>query len=446
MDTQFIRISDLPLPAPVRQDHAFQYHVNRYQRWLSTAGASPRVAVALCPEVEQLQDLINALEAKDVEIEPVEITESRPIPEPILRHQGDHFNRRLFVISGLRDDAISDELLGRLDGYVDHYAKVATWVLFVIQDTTMLNRFAQLAPQLWSRVGRCVPVSGPVTVLSDACVTPQRSRTPRLEYACTVLSGLSGVFASEYRTWSRLCRVGYAHCLIADESSPASTVQSLWHQADAFGPAEPATEPGEQLPAWFGEAYARHGHRGVYPWVSPETRRTEDRYLVKQLSKFHGLFAQNTSPSDAEVESFRENYALQTSPDLQIEAGFVDAQLYAENEDLEGMLDAFNRSVLLVEKASLEAGFEALYRLAEVFVLLEMHTDARRSLTRLGEFETQLMSPLYEARYLLLKGRFILGLDPLKGAEVLGDAYRLFAAHGYPGYTAQVQELTSTTP
>ena len=309
----------------------------------------------------------------------------------------------------------------------------------------MLTRFAQLAPQLWSRVGRCVPVSGSVEIKSQLTMPSGRLQDPRLDYARTVLSGLAGVFAPDYTTWSRLCRVGYAHCIIADEPSDAFTVQSIWHQPDAFGTSESVSGEEFPRPPWLDEAYARHGQRGVYPWVSPESHRTEDRYLIKQLSKFHQGFTESKVSTQAEVESFRENYAVQTSPDLQIEAGFVDAQLYAGAEDPDGMIDAFKRSVLMVGQASLEAGFEALYRLAEVFVLLDMHTDARRSLDRLGEFEVQLMSPFYEARYLLLKGRFLFGLDPLKGTEVLGDAYRLFAAHGYPGYTAQVQELTSMT-
>tara|TARA_B100001758_G_C18169508_1_gene483488 strand:- start:235 stop:759 length:525 start_codon:yes stop_codon:yes gene_type:complete len=169
----------------------------------------------------------------------------------------------------------------------------------------------------------------------------------------------------------------------------------------------------------------------------------EDRYLIKQLSAFHGLFQSQSCPTAAEIDTFRESYTRQTSPDLQIEAYFVDAQLYAHSDDLEGMIEAFESAVRVGERASLEAQYEALFRMAEVFVLLDRHTDARRWLDRLAAFETQLMSPVHEARFLLLKGRFLLGLDPLKGTEVLADAYRLFAAHGYPEYTEQVQSLTA---
>jgi hypothetical protein len=447
MDIQFLRISDLPQPSEVRQSHAFNYHVDRYQRWLVTAGASPRVAVALCPDESQLQALTHSLEAKDVEVEQVVISSSRLIPEPVLRHQGDHFNRRLFVVSGFEAGADGTDTWHGLDRYVDHYAKVATWVLFVIKDAPSLVAFAENAPQLWSRVGRCIPVAGAITLNPQSEQSGRWSNAPRLEYACAVLSGLNGRCVQDYHQWARFCRVGYAH---RTQSSTADTnganLHSFWHESDGFSESEPLAKFGDQLPIWIGEAVTRHGTRGTYPWVSPQWKGMEDRYLIKQLSAFHDLFRSNAVPTQAEIDSFRESYTRQTSPDLQIEAYFVDAQLYAHSDNLEGMIEAFDTAVTVGERASLEAHYEALYRMTEVFILLDQHTDAKRWLGRLAEFETQLMSPVHEARFLLLKGRFLLGLDPLKGTEVLADAYRLFAAHGYPEYTEQVQALTDQKP
>lgn len=447
MDIQFLRISDLPQPSEVRQSHAFNYHVDRYQRWLSTAGASPRVAVALCPDEEQLQEFNNALESKDVEVEQLFITSSRLIPEPVLRHQGDHFNRRLFVVSGFQSVDDGADTWHGLDRYVDHYAKVATWVLFVIKDAASLLAFAESAPQLWSRVGRCVPVAGPLTLTTQSERIGRWSQLPRLDYACAILHGLNGHVVQDYHQWARLCRVGYAHSTRTEDTDTHwSNLHSLWHESDGFALTETPARSSAQLPIWVSEAFARHGARGTYPWVSPQWKRMEDRYLIKQLSDFHELFQSQSLPGTAEIESFRESYTRQTSPDLQVEAYFIDAQLYAQTDHVEGMINAFETAVTVGERASLEAQYEAIYRITEVFVLLDRHTDARRWLDRLAEFETQLMSPVHEARLLLLKGRFLLGLDPLKGTEVLADAYRLFAAHGYPEYTEQVQALTAQTP
>ena len=79
MDTQFIRISDIPVYGGERSEAVFLYHVTRYQRWLSTAGASPRVAATLCSSTEKLDNLINHLEIRDVEVVPLEASDARPI-------------------------------------------------------------------------------------------------------------------------------------------------------------------------------------------------------------------------------------------------------------------------------------------------------------------------------------------------------------------------------
>ncbi|MGB0646390.1 MAG: tetratricopeptide repeat protein [Bradymonadia bacterium] len=438
MDTQFIRISDIPVYEDNRSEAAFLYHVTRYQRWLSTAGASPRVAATLCSSAEQLDDLINHLEAKEVDVMSLEASDARPIPEAVLRHQGDHFNRTLFVVSGLDSQPDDSTLFSRMNQYVEHYAKVATWVLFVVPDARTLVRFAQQAPDLWQHVMRCVPIAGDVLVQSPSPrVMGGRLLEPRLRYAQTVSDGLNGQLTPQYHVWSRVCRTGYLHGAMAHESEVDDTALSLWrlglHQSSVS----------ETISEWMQELQRRHNERGHYPWVSPQVHRTEDRFLVKQLAQMHMLFKEGQAPDSHNIATFRENYGRHTSPDLNIEASFVDAQLYALNDDYEAMTKAFEKAIELVDKASLEAGFEALYRLAEVYLLLERRTDARLMIDRLETFEPQLMSPFYEGRLLFLKGCLLSKLDRRKGEEILSKAHHLFVVHGYPQYAAQTNEQLS---
>ena len=171
MTTQFIRISDVPVPMEMGQARAFAYHTGRYHRWVKGSGASPRVAVFLCNDDLASHTFFKELEARDVDVEHTEVSSKRVIPESILRHQGNHFNRRLFVVNGLDDPELQD-VFGRLDRYVDHYAKVATWVGFVIKDPQVLHRFRTQAPMLWSKIKESYPLGLPfVRRWRDECVS-----------------------------------------------------------------------------------------------------------------------------------------------------------------------------------------------------------------------------------------------------------------------------------
>ena len=158
MATQFIRISDVPTPIEMGQARAFAYHTDRYHRWVKGSGASPRIAVFLSNDALACQTFYTELESRDVEVVQTEVSVKRAIPESILRHQGDHFNRRLFVVNGLDTDQAAD-IFPQMERYVDHYAKVATWVGFLIKEPKTLKSFREEAPMLWSRVQRVVCVS-----------------------------------------------------------------------------------------------------------------------------------------------------------------------------------------------------------------------------------------------------------------------------------------------
>ena len=291
--------------------------MTRYQRWLSTAGASPRVAATLCSSTEKLDNLINHLEIRDVEVVPLEASDARPIPEAVLRHQGDHFNRKLFVVSGLGGQSDDSTLFARMNQYVEHYAKVATWVLFVFPDSQTLLRFAQQAPELWHHVMRCIPIAGDILVGSASkSVMDVQPSEPRLRYAKTVSDGLNGHLTPQYHVWSRVCRTGYLHGAMADESMVADGVLRSWRLGS-----EQASEL-ETTPEWLQEWRLRHQRRGTYPWISPQVTRTEDRFLVKQLAHMHTCLKAGRVPDSNEIMTFRENYHRHTSPDLNIEGCF----------------------------------------------------------------------------------------------------------------------------
>ena len=152
MYTPFLRISEIPVWLPDGHIRAQRYHLQRFQRWLLTAGASPRVGMVLATENEAMSAVFAELLLGGIEIQQCTSSPRRPLPEKLLRHQGDHFNRTLFVIDGL--DSYGDDW-SMLERYLHHFARTATWGLFRLRD---LANFASFKKQLQISSG----------VLSDA--------------------------------------------------------------------------------------------------------------------------------------------------------------------------------------------------------------------------------------------------------------------------------------
>ena len=124
-----------------------------------------------------------------------------------------------------------------------------------------------------------------------------------------------------------------------------------------------------------------------------------------------------------------------------VEALLTSAHCYAIDGQLEGMLNALELADKRAKSGSLEARFEVQARRTETWMLLERHLEARNEIAKMTAFEPHLLSPFYEARLLMLKGRSMSHLDQMKSEEFYMKAFELFSMHGYPTYAEEVSNL-----
>ena len=430
MSTQFVRVSDIPVPTAMGQERAFTYHVERYYRWLRSAGASPRVATFLVRDDEIQTRFLAELSAQNVEVVHGEVSEKRPIPEALLRHQGDHFNRRLFVINGLNTDN-STTLWPLLERYVDHYAKVATWVGFVINDPNVLDQCRRLAPSLWSRIQRSVPLGGTLSQSSDFSTSAHGVSETTLRILC-------GSTPNDYHGWSRWMRTGYGHSVDFTDGGSESLVHDFWRKTNGFQLSQSFPESTTLMK----QVVQRHCDDLIdYPFVPPSILSIEDRALAEWISSMHAHLRKQSVPNRPDTAQLQSLILNAQSADLVVEALLTSAHCYAIDGQLEGMLNALEFADKRAKSGSLEARFEVQARRTETWMLLERHLEARNEIAKMVAFEPHLLSPFYEARLLMLKGRSMSHLDQMKSEEFYTQAFELFSIHGYPRYAEDVSNL-----
>ena len=123
-------------------ERAQEFHVGRFGRWLQVAGAEPRLARSAGARAKSR--LVELLEATEVEVCVRAATNARPLPKDVLEHQGDHFNRRLFLVDGI-DQCNQREVLRTLNGQRSQLRRMATWVGLVIESPETLATLVRLA-------------------------------------------------------------------------------------------------------------------------------------------------------------------------------------------------------------------------------------------------------------------------------------------------------------
>ena len=428
MHTQFMRVSPIPVPLADGQARAAEYHLKRYFTWLFSAGASPRIALGLGSCDEDVELFLGRLAARDIDVVETRVNLKRAIPEQVLRHEGDHFNRKLFVIDGLEP---TQGCFERLDGYADHYAKVATWCLFLVRDVDTLSAFRKWAPRIWFHIKRHILISGTLEVHDE-------STTVYDTVSETVLEAFEGTLPSSYHGFARLMRSGFGHDLRSESTLETLSAYTIWRDPDGF---TQTTERGTESPPIVRAFIARHGQVERYPFVPPEVENAADVQLCTLLVSLHQCLDGASSIRDHVWHEAEQLLKLDNSPDLKTEALFVGAHSAALDGDAKRMLRLLERAVITSSSGSLEARFEADSRYAEALILLESHTDARRVIETMGGYEPALLSPLYDARLRLLKAKSLLTLDLRKANEILDEAKRLFQHHGYPDFHDEVLRL-----
>ena len=429
--TQFIRISDIPIPIANGRALAFEYFALRYARWLLSAGASPRTALLLSGAAPSRRDFIHLIEAQGIEVVRTEVTAKRVIPEAVLRHQGDHFNRRLFVIEGLNSDT-AEACFAEMDRYVDHLAKAATWILFDIDTPQTLEYMRSLAPVLSSKIQRFIPICSKYPQLKSR-TTVVMDRT-----AC-LLTSFNGSLPIDYFGWARWMRTGYGHALQQPADSLSGMTDALWRHSRGFQDKGGDSSELSQLPS---VVYKRHMNPDVpYPFVPPMRLSKEDRAMVEWIESAQGDLADSVQGRRPDTNALRSLSVTALSQDLVAEAYLTAAHGFALDGDADALLDALETASKHARRGSEEVQFEVASRQIETFTLLERHLEARRVVASVSVLEPALLSPFYEARLLKLKGTSVRLLDPKKGTEYLAESERLFRRHGYLNYAAELNQF-----
>ena len=151
------QISPWPSPYDDLAPRAQHWHARRFASWLLKAGAESRFSFVLSSGPEAKRRLAQVVEEQGIEIIRCSSTFERPLPLPLTLHQGDHFNRTLYLIEDL--DLICRRTLDErkvfwttLQGQRGRLKRNATWVSLVIEDPLTLEDLWTFAPLLAKEV------------------------------------------------------------------------------------------------------------------------------------------------------------------------------------------------------------------------------------------------------------------------------------------------------
>lgn len=435
--------SEWSTPAAGLAGRAFDHHLTEYARWLTTAGAEPRLAIVLCAGPGARDRFIAGLDFDRVDVVRAPATPARPLHPKLLAHQGDHFNTLLYVIDGF-ENGDPAELFAALNGRAGVITGVATWVAIVIESVEALCALYTKAPRLAAEAKRRVLVVGappaPVAPAPDAL----RDRWLRDNRVAELI--FHHVATSDTPPspldFGRLVRSGYVDATLGAKQHPErQRLGALW-QAGPDGPLPfPAAQAGRAAAI---EALRRLGDR-----LAPADRAALDATLVGDpdarlaagldVDGLHGALAHLAAVGRGEASGgpaliTRLDGLLKTStPALRA----LGQQTIAAAAAALGDLDRCEAALVAAADAARDAGlletwFEVTEKQVQIHTYLDRRARAREALDRLEALTPALCSPFWAARLLLARGELFAGLDAARATDEFAAAERLFAAHGYP--------------
>jgi hypothetical protein len=123
---------------------------NLFYESATTAGAMPRFFIAV-GNPQQKEEMCKLLSARGFDVMKENFSAPQLWPKEFFRHEGSHFNSRLFVLGGLEPlyDRFGDEVLRRLQLERQMLERTATWTLLWIDSVSVAGRLRAVAPQLW---------------------------------------------------------------------------------------------------------------------------------------------------------------------------------------------------------------------------------------------------------------------------------------------------------
>ena len=436
--SRLCRESEWPLPASADADVSLEFHLDRYARWLLTAGADPRLSIVLCAGETAKANFIEGMTARKITPEIALATSKQPVAPNLSQHQGTHFNSTLYLVDGLK--SLDRDALNTLNGQRGLLNRMATWVALIVEDMDTLCRLYQFSDGLMREtMRRALVVSG---TLPDAPQAPapasqmnlwrRHARVAELAFHTMMTHAV----IADYDDVSRTLRSGYGGALNTLPMGQWTPWQRLWHGA----------EPGGRMTADIASAWVRH-----LPDL-PQESLLGDALATRPLCAVHvpsppsGLPALMASGPQGNIAgwaaslrdvtgAWRRRDAERAVVELHI------AEHYAAAEDLEGCLDALTQGLEASRTpACPEVFFEVAAFLLKLHILLGQRKEALMLLNDLESRVPELHSPFYDARIHLARGDYRAPLDPTPARVEYTAAIELFRIHGYATWADVVEE------
>lgn len=455
MEPMLIR-SEWSSPMPGLAERAFDFHLSTLARWLTSAGAEPRLAIVLCAGSEARSRFAAAIEIDRIKVVHTPATLARPLHPTLLAHEGDHFNSTLHLVDGF-EAGDPTALFEALAGRVGLLTRTATWVAIVIESLEALAALYAAAPVLAAKAMRHVLVTGgAIKARDDDAIPPAlASRWMRdgriaeltFHHLLTPRAPPTGL------DFDRLVRTGYVEAIVGHEVHPErQRLALLW----AAGP-EAATLP---FPAHqAGEVTALAAARRLPHALGPIERKTfterlagwprarlaaglsvDDAPVLAALRHVAAVGQGEISGGPALLTRLRALVA-EADPSLRAHAAQAIAAAAAALDDLEACESALGDAAVAARAAGLvELLFDVIEKQVQIHGYRDRRGPAREALDLLEELCPGLCSPFYAARLLLARGEFLAPLDAARAGEELRAAERLFAAHGYPEWAELAAE------
>jgi hypothetical protein len=447
--TQFIVKSQWPIPGPNAWERNFDYNIERFARWLNSAGAEPRLALVLCSNAQAKSRLIDGLSSYSIDPQFATTSSQRPLAEAVVKHQGTHFNNKLFLVDGF-DACDMRDVCGILEGQRSVLRRSATWVALIIESAEALAMLYHKAPMLTASIMRRFLFISPEDTRCDQPVAPaaqinqwNRQGLISEQVFHTVCTGGS---VADYTQYARLFRSGYGTALSDVTDASWGSWFEEWYQRDLSAISD-ASVP-------LASGIARHR----LDLGETERRQLTDRLLSRPICRVAaGLdprsqadhvyrVSQSADAEDTLGDDWQNGVRSAMQAWLKLPGGAACMELAiaegcALNDDVDGCLTALENALGHADKPGTpELHFEVMTTRLRLQVLLSQRTLARQSLDVLETLAIGLESPFYQAKSLLARGDYRLPLDKSPARDDYRAAERMFRVHGYPDWAATVAD------
>lgn len=443
-------------------------HVDALARWLLRAGAEPRLALVLCSGPEAKERWMRATSDHDIVVRHAPATPADAIHPLIRMHQGDHFNKTLYVMDGF-ENGDPTSLFEKLDRQTSMLTRTATWVAVVIESLSVLERLYAIAPTLVAAFHRRAiildeSIDGGDGYGSAASVDPALLDQWRRDQQVAELiyqHAMTPDAAPDYDDWSRLIRSGYAVYLSGQRLHPdRNHLVRLWSDLETYASTGEIPFDVSLAGPALAEAVARHVARPskrqsllekcVEPLVEHPAARyaggvtVEDVEGLQLMAKMRTAAEGGAATTEADRRALADlGQAQGIGANLAVHVYLALAEEAASRQDLEGCdmaLAQADRLSELRKGVAPELAFEVADKMARMHMWQHRTREGRATLEKALSLAPQTHSPYYLGRGLLLQGDLTRDLDPTKARHYYTEATRVLSLSGYPHEAAMAQE------